>query len=105
MFSHGHSYARSKFGEAVHILAVHPGTIKERLLVAAFEFLVVQRKDLPEGLRDEFDRIHKDLTKRPEQFRGDGRIRGTLARMRLATASAIAERIYALSWELHNPEE
>jgi hypothetical protein len=99
------SYARSKFGEAVHVLAVHPGNVKERLLVAAVTFIAVHREDLPAHLRSDFDEIKVDLTKRAELFPGDGRLRGTLTRMRRSTASGIAERICALSWELDHIED
>ena len=104
-------YALEKLESAVYFLAVSEGKIKERLILAFYEFAPVSVRDFPDHLSAEFAEIVESLTKgraRTEQFFRDGQIieesTGTLLPtiryMRYAQATEIAERIYRLTIEL-----
>jgi len=57
-------YAKQKFFEAVHSL-VGPGTIDVRLTHAATYLLMLQEKQVPESMREEFKELRDALTTTP----------------------------------------
>lgn len=81
------------------ILATGAGDIKSRLLAASIEFGPVQTRDIPDGLRADYEWIRAALTKRKAKY-GEGTIRATLHGMHRATGVKIAERICALAYAL-----
>jgi len=94
------SYAREKFAGAVHVLATHPGNLKERLGKAIIEFIAVREGDCPDRVRPDFAWVMRKLTSKKPTDEGDGSIPATLHRMRLSTAQAIAERIVGIKEDL-----
>jgi hypothetical protein len=57
-------YAKQKFCEAVYAL-IGASPIDWRLTYAASYLMFVQPRDLPAGMRDDFEKLKKDLTKVP----------------------------------------
>ena len=98
-------YASEKLAEAVHVLATHPGDVKSRLRSTFESLRMVPPSGLPARLRQEYESIWHDLTKRPSEEPGLNPFSSTLRRMRLKTASKLAERIFSLNAEVHNLHE
>lgn len=96
-------YARAKFGNAVHGMAVGRGNIKDRLYGAFMELVAVVERDIPPHLLDDYRWVRTELTKKEGKVRGlvdgqlvvgvEGRIGATLKTMRFARAEQIARRI------------
>lgn len=83
-------YAREKYSQAVHDLAVGEGDVRSRLAVAYARILVVAPDQVPEELRPDIEWICEQYSKRRK---GNERLRRTLMRMRNSTGRKIAERI------------
>ena len=60
-----HGYAKQKFFEAVYALVGSASTIDKRLTYAAGYLLVLQEKELPETLWEEFEALRHALTTTP----------------------------------------
>lgn len=88
-------YARSRLGDAIAILASHPGDIRQRLKIAANEVLLIPMVGLPtfENVARDILWIQTRLTSHDPRFEGQGRLAATLYGMRSATAATIVERI------------
>jgi hypothetical protein len=93
-------YALEKLNRALYHLAVGPGDIRERLRSAAPELAYIRVASLPEGIREEFEAIIADLTKKAPERWQDGRFEATLFGMRKATGARLAERLWALHYRL-----
>jgi len=57
------TYFFGKVGEAVYILATHPGDIKRRLITAGEKILLIPPEEVPENVRDDIKWIRKQLTR------------------------------------------
>src|SRR5262245_21274587 len=57
-------YAKQKFCEAVYAL-ISTAPIDYRLTYAASYFMLLQPRDLPTGMRDDFEKLMRKLTRIP----------------------------------------
>ena len=86
------NYAYVNFCDAIDKMAIYPGTIRDRLLIAYDQFSPVTINDIPEELKDDYNWIIEKLTKKDPVF-DEGSVRATLYGMRTKTAVKIAEKI------------
>jgi hypothetical protein len=94
-------YADEKLSNAIRLLAVHPGDVRSRLLVAFMEFHPLNEHDFPPTLQKHYRWVMKQLTKRGPLLddKGDiycGSVEHTLRRIRNSTGAKIAERLLLL---------
>ena len=89
-------YASEKLADAVWVLATHPGNVKSRLRSAAEHLAMVHPSGLPVHLRDEYESIWYELTKRASSEPGVSALAATSRGMRLATGAKLAQRILLL---------
>jgi hypothetical protein len=90
------SYAWSKCGTAVEILASRDGPIQRRLRDAIRESLHYARNHLPESLRDELDAIEREANKIPA-VSNEGTLEATMRAMSAKDASMLAIRIVSFA--------
>lgn len=95
-------YPSTKFAEAVYLLATGPGDVRSRLRFAYNEFHPVRYDLLPIELQEDYKWICHELTKREENYSGQGRLDATLSRMQNRTGSKIAKRIYKLHLDIES---
>lgn len=81
---------------AVESLCTGPGDARARLVDAAITLVPLRVVDFPKGLQKEFEAIMDELTKYPARYKGEGRIHGTMAKIKNSTGSKIATRIWKL---------
>ena len=95
-------YAYEKFEQAVHTLATHRGTIRDRLWHAALDFASVSVGDVPEPLRPKFEQIKKDMSRLKPNAKGQSHLGATVSRVRLATCDGFASQIVELACQLRS---
>ena len=93
------SYAREKFGTAIHVMATSAESIQKRLYYAYMSFHPVQARDFKDlEARRLFEEIVNRLTAEKNDPTGKGLLSVTLEKMSDEEASAIA----TLICELHS---
>ena len=93
-------YANEKLGDAVQILATHPGDVKSRLRFAVGPFAQDPAPALPTRLRQEYESIWHELTKRPSKESGLSPVSTILHGMQFKTGAKLAERTFSLSGQV-----
>jgi hypothetical protein len=102
-------YALEKFFQAERELSEGLGDIKERLKDAYMCFHPVRKEDLPDELRDDYQWVIDQMTRKPQLIAKDsnfvvsGSIDQTLHFMPRKTAAKIAERIRHIRKRLADP--
>ena len=98
-------YADEKLSKAIRLLAVLPGDVRSRLLVAFNEFHPLKEDDFPPKLQKHYRWVIKQLTKRGpmlnhkgEAYRGS--VENTLSHIRNSTGAKIADRLLMLHDEV-----
>jgi hypothetical protein len=96
-------YTVEKLGGAIECLATHPGDVRERLTQAFLGFHTLTETDFPPELRADWLWVKKELTKYGPvlNHKGEvwiGSVANTMRKVRKATGSKIAKKIYALYW-------
>lgn len=86
-------YALEKFEDAVHELAVGNGTLRDRVIRAFTTLVFVDRLEVPDDMRADFDKLMKTTSRRPPEPPYRGSIQTSLGSVRIATLQALAERI------------
>ena len=99
-------YTLEKLTDAVHVMAIARGGIKDRLYDAFISIHMLKPCDFPAELQDDLAWVKGELTKTDPRERAllgakaflgvEGRIGASLKGMRLNKADAIAERVYGL---------
>lgn len=94
-------YANEKLSRSVRLLAVLPGDVRSRLLLAYMEFHPLKEADFPPKLKRHFRWVIKQLTKREPMLdhKGEiyhGSVEHTLSHIRNSTGAKIAERLVML---------
>lgn len=104
-----HRYALQKLADSLEILATHPGDVRERLAAASLCFCLLQERDFPPSLQADYAWVMHELTKFGPTQSCDGVIREgsvehTMRRIKKATGSKIAKRLFDLYWAIsgHN---
>lgn len=104
-----HGYALQKLAEAMELLATHPGDVRERLSAAYLCFHPLQERDFPPELKPKWAWVMHELTKFGPGPSFDGVVRvgsveHTMRRIKNATGSKIAKRLFDLYWSVstHN---
>lgn len=95
-------YAASKLADAVHTLAVAPGHVRDRLLLASEVLAPLEPAHFPPHLRTQFAELYSCLTKHGPVFAYDGRVQEgaiphTLRRIRSSTGTKLAQLVYDLA--------
>lgn len=103
-------YAHEKLTNAIRILAISPGDVRSRLASAYEEFHTLRLDNFPEELRNDYQWVIDELTKREPQYNTwselkkayvpESRVAANLRRMRNSTGSKIARRLYDLLVQL-----
>ena len=99
---HGPSvYADQVLTRAIRILAVGSGDVRSRLLTAYSDFNALTPLHFPEGLRQDFEWVTQQLTKRGPKLGHDGEVKKgsvewTLQNIRCTTGVKIAQRLVFL---------
>lgn len=99
---HGPSvYADQVLSRAVRILAVGSGDVRSRLLTAYSDFHPLTPLHFPEVLRQDFEWINQQLTRRGPKLGHDGEVKmgsveWTLRNIRRTTGVKIAQRLVFL---------
>lgn len=88
-----HSYLREKLIEARHVLACHPGAIKDRLEAAFLRFAPIETEDVDETYRGAYGKIVSTLLAK-------GSIKATMETMDENAATEVADSILDLLDEL-----
>lgn len=95
-------YPIEKLLGSVEILATHPGDVRERLLAAfSAELHTLSSNDFPLELQEDFIWISHEINKFGAVISQDGKIiqgsaQNTMRRIRKATGTKIASRIFDL---------
>jgi hypothetical protein len=95
-----HRYAFAQLSEAVRLLCVEPGTVKNRLWSA---FQVINKIDinsLPDSVRENLSMANKEATKFTKNGKPD--LQSTLNRIHNKTGTKIASRILKAKVELES---
>ena len=105
-----YGYAQEKLFNAVHALAVGPGDVRSRLLVAYAHAHTLGAENFPEELRKDWEDIGKSLNRFGPIYDYEGQVsRGsvehTLNRIKNRTGSKIAKKFFHLFSELNFREE
>jgi hypothetical protein len=105
-----YDYTREKLCAAVRVLAVGEGDARSRVWSAYLEFHPLRPEHFPPEVRDRFNFIMHELTKRPEQrsvyipgtreWVPEGLVPANIRRMRNRTAAKIATAIVDLEYSL-----
>ena len=98
-----YDYMVEKLGNAIEILATHPGDARARIIASYLQFHTLRASDFPEQLRADWEWIISEITRfGPAPDFGIGRRRGsvehTMSRVRNRTAAKVAEKLYELYW-------
>jgi hypothetical protein len=96
-------YTVEKLTGAINCLATHPGDVRERLTCAFQGFLTLTEKDFPSELQADWRWVMNELTKYGPllNHKGEvwiGSVDNTMRKVRKATGSKIAKKIYELYW-------
>ena len=90
-----------KLRGAVRLLATEKGTLKERLkMVYDMYLLSIRPDDYPKEEKEKLMEIFSELTKKDEEYRGEGKLEATLRRTNVITHSKIADMIFELYEEV-----
>ena len=100
-------YARGKLGEAVELLVIGQGDVRERIAMASGPLFVLSLNDLPPEQRKDWQWIVDESTKFGPCLHEDGSVwcgavQHTMRRVKRATASKIAQRIWSLYGEMNH---
>ena len=100
-------YTIEKFTDALRNLAILPGDVRERLVVAHQCFHTLQECDFSPHLLKDWRWINRQLTKFGPILDHKGRVQEgsvqhTMRRIRRATGGKIAKKIYEIYWEISN---
>lgn len=100
-----YSYTNEKLTQAVYLLAVGSGDVRERLISAYMEFHTLTENDFPEELKKDWLDINKALTKYPPfiDYKGDvaiGSVGMTMRRIKRKTGVKIAQKIVNLQYKI-----
>ena len=100
-----HRRAREKLLGAVHRLAVGEGDVRSRLISAHWFLSQLSARDFPEELRESWQEVMSDLTKRGPVLSAEGEVlkpacKHTMSRSRNSTGRKIAEKIYSLHTDI-----
>lgn len=93
---------REKFAGALRRLAIGEGDVRERLRGAYWYLHQLTEHDIPPDLREDWQQIIQELTRRGPELDRHGEVvetalAHTLGRMRNGTGRRIAERIYMIA--------
>ena len=93
---------REKFAGALRRLAIGEGDVRERLRGAYWYLHQLTERDNPPDLRDDWQQIIEELTRRGPELDRHGEVvetalTHTLGRMRNGTGRRIAERIHMIA--------
>ena len=96
-------YTVEKLTGAIDCLATHPGDVRERLSCAYIGFHTLAESDFPPELQADWRWVMKELNKYGPRLnhKGEvwiGSVDNTMRKVRKATGSKIAKKIYALYW-------
>lgn len=108
-----YNYATDKLGMAIYILSTDKSPIKGRLMEAFTELVMLNVKDFPEPLQNDFKWIMSALTKNEAKTirvirdgrlheESTGRSGATIPFMRIDKAAEVAKRICYLEARLQN---
>lgn len=108
--SESYDYTREKIGNAMRILAIGRGDVRQRLIAAYYSFHTLTIDDFPEELKKDWEWIDRQLTKHGPlyDYKGEiwvGSVENTMGKIRNATGSNIAGKIFDIGWALHSNEE
>ena len=92
--------ASELLSEAVMDLAIGPGDVRSRLIVAAGPLRMVPAEGLPQDLRAEWESIVTDLSSRERTSPYESEVGHTVSRMKNKTGAKIAEQIVSLHAKL-----
>lgn len=98
-----YTYTVEKLAGAIHCLATHSGDVRQRLVCAYQCFHTLTENDFPPELQSDWLWIKNELSKFGPRLNHQGEVymssvNNTMSRIRKATGTKIAERIYALYW-------
>jgi hypothetical protein len=94
--------ACERFTGTVRTLAIGKGDVRSRLKAAYLLHLhLVQERDLPPELREDYHWIMAQLTRYKPELPGEGSVQATLRRIQRATGARIAERVWSIFRRLH----
>ena len=100
-----YAYTIEKLTTTLECLATNPGDARQRLTDTFLCFHMLTENDFPEELRKEWRQVIHEMNKFGPVMNIKGEIirtsvENTMRRIRNATASKIAKRIYALYWAI-----
>ena len=101
-----YDYAQEKLYNAVRALAVGPGDVRSRLMMAYRHAHTLRPENFPEELRKDWQYIVKSLNRFKPIYDDKGvvligSVQHTLRRIKNRTGSKIAEKFFHLFSELH----
>lgn len=95
------TYAAEKFARAVDALATGPGDVRERLVSAFINHLIlVTPEHLPSNCRRQYRRFARRITKNPAEYPMEGDVHATCRKMRRATGVKLAQIIVDINHRL-----
>ncbi len=100
-------YIQEKLSNAVYVLAVGEGDVRERLVSAFIACITLKPKDFPPEFQKDWEWVLQQLTKYGPIVRDDGSVfRGsvenTMSRIKRKTGAKIARKIYELHDHLNS---
>jgi hypothetical protein len=103
-------YTVQKLTDAIATLATHPEDVRERLTSAHLEFSKLAVKDFPPELQADWRWVKKELSKYGplRNHKGEvqiGSVQNTMGRIRKATGSKIAKKIFELYWKVSENQQ
>jgi len=107
--SNRYHYTVEKLRGAIDCLATHPGDVRERLTCAHLGFHTLTENDFPPELQADWRWVMQELTKYGPLLNHKhevwfGSVENTMKKVRKATGSKIAKKIYELHWAVsENP--
>jgi|Laugresbdmm110dd_1035094.scaffolds.fasta_scaffold41719_1 hypothetical protein len=105
--SNQYTYTLEKLGVAIEQLATLPGDVRERLKEAFLVFHTLTDKDFPSNLKADWLWVMAELTKYGAVLDHKGvpmigSVENTMKKIRKATGTKIAQKIYELYWAVKN---
>ena len=91
------AYAAAKFDEAVHTLATHFGSLRERLWLAYGDFQPVSERDMPPHLIEALKMLKRDFSRLAPNARSQDSVGATVSRIRRKGCEDLAERVVRMS--------
>lgn len=89
--------------KAVEALAIGPGDIRDRMVYAGEQFVLLSPETMPESLREQFCEIRQYLTEHKAKpganFPNDSHVRVTMKRRRTKTAVLFAQKIWSFYFQ------